>query len=190
VSNIELTKAPVTRATNHVNDSKTKGLLGLVDNTNLKIIEELVKNPNTSSASLATKLGMPLSSLQRRRAKLEKSVLIKSYHINLKASGGKMGDAVINVDKGRSREVATNILKKFKSNVMNVSTRINSEHNVAAQIIYNDTAELHNLLENIKSIPYVTSLQWSEMVEIIGDNSPSVITAFFNNSRQRLSQLD
>jgi DNA-binding Lrp family transcriptional regulator len=177
--------------TNHdINDVKIKAPLPLVDDINLKIIEELVKNPNTSSASLATKLGMPLSSLQRRRTKLEKSLLIKSYHINLKASGGKMGDAVINVDKGRSREVATNILKKFKSNVMSVSTRINSEHNVAAQIIYNDTSELHNLLESIKSIPYVTSLQWSEMVEIIGDNSPLVITAFFNNSRQRLAQLD
>ena len=179
----KIKRTPVTRSTNHVNDSK-KGLLGLVDNTNLRIIEQLVKNPSTSSASLATKLGIPLSSLQRRRTKLEKSVLTKSYDINLKAAGGKMGDAVINVDKGRSREVATNILKKFKSNVMNVSTRINSEHNVAAQIIYNDTAELHNLLENIKSIPYVTSLLWSEMVERIGDNSPSVITSFFNNSKQ------
>ena len=96
-----------------------------------------------------------------------------------------MGDVVINVDKGRSREVAGSILKKFKSNVMNVSTRINSEHNVSAQIIYNDTAELHNLLESIKSTPYVTSLQWSEIVEIIGDNSPSVITTYFK-SRQRL----
>ena len=104
----KIKKTPVTRS--NANDSK-QGLLGLVDNTNLK---ELVKNPGTSSASLATKLRMPLSSLQRRRAKLEKSVLTKSYDINLKASGGKMGDAVINVDKGRSREVATNILKKFK----------------------------------------------------------------------------
>ena len=61
---------------------------------------------------------------------------------------------------------------------MQVSTRTNSEHNVAAQIIYNDTAELHNLLENIKSIPCVTSLQWSEMVEMLGDNSHLVITPF------------
>ena len=175
--------------TNHdINDFKFKGLSTLVDDINLKIIEELVKNPSTSSASLATKLGMPLSSLQRRRAKLEKSLLIKAYHIDLKASGGKMGDAVINVDKGKSKEVATNILKKYKNNVMSVSTRINSEHNVAAKILYNNTAELHNILEGIKSIPYVTSLQWSEMVEMIGDNSPLVITAFFNNSRQRLAQ--
>ena len=46
-----------------------------------------------------------------------------------------MGDVVINVDKGKSKEVATNILKKHKNNVMGVSTRINSEHNVAAEII-------------------------------------------------------
>jgi DNA-binding Lrp family transcriptional regulator len=193
VSKIRIRKtleALETLSKSDVNGFKSKGLLAFVDDVNLKIIEELVKNPSIRSSSLATKLQIPLSSLQRRRTKLEKSVLIKTYHIDLKRSGGKMGDIVINVDKGRSREVATNILKKYKSNVMNVSTRINSEHNVAAQIIYEDTAELHNLLENIKSIPYVTSLQWSEIVEIIGDNSPSVISTFFNKSRHRLAQLD
>jgi DNA-binding Lrp family transcriptional regulator len=158
VANSKITQSQIVRSTNYVNNSKTKELLGLVDNTNLKIIEELVKNPSTSSASLATKLGMPLSSLQRRRTKLEKSLLTKAYHIDLKASGCKMGDIVVSVDKGRSREVATNILKKFKSNVMNASTRINSEHNVNVQVLYNDTAELHNLLENIRSMLYVTSL--------------------------------
>jgi len=88
--------------TNHdINDFKFKGLLTLADDINLKIIEELVKNPSTSSMSLATKLGMPLSSLQRRRTKLERSLLIKAYHIDLKASGAKMGDIVVNVDKGK-----------------------------------------------------------------------------------------
>ena len=37
------------------------------------------------------------------------------------SKGVWMGDVVINVDKGRSREVATNILKKFKSIAMSVS---------------------------------------------------------------------
>jgi len=110
---------------NGINDFKVKGFLTLIDDINLKIIEEIVKNPNASSMPIATKLQMPLSSLQRRRTKLEKSVLTKAYHVNLKTSGGKVGDTIINVDKGRSREVAGSILKKFKSNVMNVSTRIN-----------------------------------------------------------------
>jgi len=54
-------------------------------------------------------------------------------------------------------------------------SRINSGHTVAAH-----TAELHNLLDSIRSLPYVTSLEWSEMVEMIGNKSPSVIDAFFN----------
>jgi hypothetical protein len=57
-----------------------------------------------------------------------------------------------------------------------------------SRIKYNDTAELHDLLERIKSLPQVTSLHWSEIVEIIGDNGHSVITAFFNNSKQHWTQ--
>jgi hypothetical protein len=103
VSNSRTAKIPITHSNNNndLNDSKVKEPFKLVDNTNLKIIEELVKNPSTSSASLASKLEMPLSSLQRRRSKLEKSVLLKSYHIDLKASGGKMGDAVIKENQER-----------------------------------------------------------------------------------------
>jgi hypothetical protein len=94
--------------------------------------------------------------------------------------GGKIGEIIIKVEKGKSREVAQEILKKYKNNVMNVSTRINTEHNVSAQLIYKDTAELHNLLESIRSMLYVTNLQWSEIVETLGDNSSSAVVAFFN----------
>lgn len=169
---------------NVANNSKTL-LSRIIDNTNLKIIEELVKNPESTSSCLATKLQIPLSSLQRRRAKLERSVLSKSYQINLTSIAGKLGEVFINVDKGKSREVAKQILTKFKDNIMSVSTRINAKHNIAAHIMYNDTTELHNLLENIKAMPFVTALEWSETVEIIGDNSPAVLSAFFVKSRPK-----
>ncbi|NAL78330.1 Lrp/AsnC family transcriptional regulator [Nitrososphaera sp. AFS] len=165
--------------------STPQRLSRLIDNINLKIIEELVKNPGTSSSSLSTKLEIPLSSLQRRRARIEKYILNKSYQINLRSISGKVGEVVINVEKGKSREVAKQILKRFKGNVMSVSTRINAEHNVAAHIMYNDTAELHALLENIKSMPFVSHLQWSEIVEVIGDNSHAVMSAFFVRSKPK-----
>lgn len=157
-----------------------KELMNLIDSINIKIISELVKDPAASSLSLSKKLRIPLSSLQRRRAKLEKLVLAKVYHVNLKVFGGKIGEIIIKVEKGKSREVAQEILKKYKNNVMSVSTRINTEHNVSAQLIYKDTAELHDLLESIRSMLYVTNLQWSEIVETLGDNSSSAVVAFFN----------
>jgi DNA-binding Lrp family transcriptional regulator len=170
---------------NVAGNSKPLTLSRLIDDINLKIIEELVKNPESTSSSLATTLQIPLSSLQRRRAKLERSVLSKSYRINLTSIAGKMGEVVVNVEKGKSREVAKQILTKFKNNIMSVSTRINAIHNIAAHVMYNDTAELHNLLDNIKAMPFVTALEWSEIVEIIGDNSPTVMSAFFVKSRPK-----
>jgi DNA-binding Lrp family transcriptional regulator len=173
---------------NSLNNLHFKEMTKLIDNINIRIISELVKSPDTSSLALANKLHIPLSSLQRRRARLEKFLLNKAYHVNLKALGGKMGDVIINVEKGKSREVALDVLKKYKNNIMNVSTRINTEHNISAQLLYKDTAELHSLLESIKSIPYVTALQWSEIVEIIGDNSSSVISAFFDQQEKLIVQ--
>lgn len=167
------------------NNTKFYDALKIIDNINLKIIEELVLDPGQSSSSLAGKLQIPLSSLQRRRSKLEKTVLTKSYNINLRSIGGKIGEVVINVEKGKSREVAKQILKRFKNNVMNVSTRINAEHNISAQIMYNDTAELHTLLEDIKSMSFITNLQWSEIVETIGDNKLAVMGVFFSRTRRR-----
>jgi hypothetical protein len=53
-------------------------------------------------------------------------------------------------------------------------------HNVSARIIYKDTEELFHLIENIKTMDYVTGVSWSEMVEEIGDNNSEVISAFFS----------
>jgi predicted transcriptional regulator len=55
--------------------SSSKQVLKLLDATNVKIISELVNNPTMSSLALSKKLDVPLSTIQRRRAQLEKSIL-------------------------------------------------------------------------------------------------------------------
>ncbi len=87
---------------------------------------------------------------------------------------------VVNVDKGKSKEIAQILLKKYKNNIVSCDTRINSMYNVSARIIYKNTEELYELIEDIKTIGYVAGVQWSEMVEAIGDNNSEVIAAFFN----------
>ena len=53
-------------------------------------------------------------------------------------------------------------------------------HNVSARIIYKNTEELYELIEDIKTMDYVDGIQWSELVELIGENNPDVITSFFS----------
>jgi DNA-binding Lrp family transcriptional regulator len=154
-------------------------MLRLLDSTNIKIISELVRQPNISSLALSKKLDIPLSTLQRRRARIEDNLLKRNYVFNYKAFGGRVGDLIVSVDKGKSREIAQTLLKKYKNNIISCNTRINSEHNVSAHTIFKDTAELHELVESIKTVEYVTAVQWSELVEDIGENNFEVMSTFF-----------
>jgi DNA-binding Lrp family transcriptional regulator len=161
------------------NGSSAKYVSKLLDNINIRIVSELVREPDISSLALAKKLDIPLSTLQRRKARIEKAVLKRNYTFNYKAFGGRVGDLIVNVDRGKSKEVAQSLLKNYKNNVVSCDTRINSMHNVSAHVIYKNTEELFHLIESIKTMDYVTGVQWSEMVEIIGDNNSEVISAFF-----------
>jgi DNA-binding Lrp family transcriptional regulator len=155
--------AKVDKNNNNCKDSffdsySSKQASKLLDSINIKIVSELVKNPTISSLSLASKLDIPSSTLQRRRARIEKAILKRNYTFNYKSFGARVGDLIINVDKGRSDEVAQSILKKYKNNVAYCHTRIDLTHSVLAHIIYKDTEELYYLIENIKAIEYVNSL--------------------------------
>ena len=152
----------------------------LLNSTNLKIISELLRKPNISSSSLAKKVQLPLSTLQRRRAKLEEVILKKTYTFDYKSFGARAGDLIINVDKGKSDDIAQSILKKHRNNVTYSHTRIDSTHSVLAHIIYKETAELYYIIEDIKTVEYVNSVSWSETVDVIGDNNSEVISALFS----------
>ena len=83
----------------------------LLDTINVKITSELVNDPTMGSLDLSNKLQIPLSTIQRRRAQLEKSMLKRTYSFDYRAFGGREGDLILNVDKGKSKEVAQYLLK-------------------------------------------------------------------------------
>ncbi len=131
----------------------------MLDSTNIKIISQLLNDPTVSSLSLANKLDLPLSTLQRRRARIENAILKRNYTFNYKAFGGRVGDLIVNVDKGKSKEIAQSLLKKYKNNIVSCDTRINSQHNVSAHVVYKNTEELYKLIESIKTMDYVSGVQ-------------------------------
>ena len=175
-------KSSIPKSNNGTFNYSSKQASKLLDNTNLKIMSELLKNPSISSLTLADRLDIPLSTLQRRRIRIEKAILKKTYTLNYKAFGARVGDLIVNVDKGKSDEVAQNILRKYKNNVVYCHTRIDLVHSVLAHVIYKNTEDLYYLIENIKAMEYVNGLSWSEMVNVIGDNNSEVMSAFFANN--------
>ena len=165
---------------NKINDNDSQ--IFPFDSIDINIIRELLAKADIKSADIASKYKVPISTIQRRRKRLEDSILEKKYLIDVTKRDLRTGIILANVKRGKAKEVAKMILERHKSNAISSSTRINDQNNVITEIIYNTSSELYNILENIKKIPYVSSATWSELVEVVGNNDAPIIVAL---SRQK-----
>jgi len=164
--NIKITQA-------HNNE---RNLISTIDNINLKIIEELLNNGDIKSSEIASNLAIPLSTIQRRRTKIEKTIVRKTYEMSLSQLGFRTALIFADVQKGKAKETGEKLLKRYDNYILRASTRINSSNNLCLEIIYANSEELHALLEEIKAMPLTTSVDWSEQVYAIGDNISSVVS--------------
>jgi DNA-binding Lrp family transcriptional regulator len=170
------TKTTSLKSHNHKNYDKTGDTFRL-DSLDINIIKELLTDSNIRTADIAARYKIPLSTIQRRRARIENFVLEKKYHLDIKKRDWRRGIILANVIEGKAKEVAKIILERYKDNVISSSTRLNDQNNVIADVIYNETSDLYNIIEQIKGNPYVSAVTWSELVEVIGSNNAPLIRA-------------
>ena len=168
--NIKITQA-------HNNE---RNLISTLDNINLKIIEELLNNGDIKSSEIATKLAIPLSTIQRRRSMLEKySVLEKTYTLDPKKLGLRISEISINTKKGNSHEVMKEIYKSHRRNIVDMSLRIgNPDTNISFRIVYKNSVFLCNLLEEIKENEMVNGVSWSEYISEKKNDRSSFVDLF------------
>lgn len=152
--------------------------ISILDKINLKIMEELLNNGDIKSSEIALKLGIPLSTIQRRRSMLEKfSVLKKTYSVDPKKLGLRISEVSINTKKGSSQKVMNEIYKGHRKNIIDMSLRIgNPDTNISFRIVYKNSVHLFSLLEEIKANPLVDKVSWSEYITEIKNNP-----AYFSN---------
>ncbi len=151
-----------------------------LDNINLKIIEELLNNGDIKSSEIASKLAIPLSTIQRRRSMLEKyCVLEKTYTLDPKKLGLRISEISINTKKGNSHEVMKEIYKSHRRNIVDMSLRIgNPDTNISFRIVYKNSVFLFNLLEEIKENEMVNGVSWSEYISEKKNDQSSFVDLF------------
>jgi DNA-binding Lrp family transcriptional regulator len=136
--------------------------------TDKKILKVLL-NPagRVSSHALAAKLGIPRTTVQRRRNYLEKYFLEFAYSLKLKDLGYRRVDLLIYTGGGSTVEVAEKLLDRDE--VVSVGRSI-GEHTIdlRAEVIVKDNSQLLDLLEEVKGMPSVRDVVWSEIVKIVG----------------------
>ncbi|HSF49973.1 MAG TPA: Lrp/AsnC family transcriptional regulator, partial [Nitrososphaeraceae archaeon] len=85
-------------------DKSAVPVLSDVDKKILKIL--LVPDGNIPSSTIATKLGIPISTIRRRRRRLENEFL-KTYHVlDIEKFGWRRVDFFISIKNGKANTVA------------------------------------------------------------------------------------
>ncbi len=140
-------------------------LFSEVDKKILKLLLE--PKGNFSTRVLEKKLGIPRSTIQRRRRHLEEKFLNITYSLNLENLGFRRVDLLIYAGGGMTLPIAHELLKRDE--VVSVGRSI-GEHTIdlRAEVIIKDNSELLGLLELVKAMPNVRDVIWSEIVEIVG----------------------
>ena len=143
-----------------------------------KKILKILLNPSDriSSHALATKLGLPRTTVQRRRNYLEKHFLEFAYSLKLTDLGYRRVDLLIYTGGGDTVSIANKLLERDE--VVYVGRSI-GEHTIdlRAEVIIKDNSQLLDLLEEVKALPSVKDVIWSEIVKIVGQKRsvPSII---------------
>lgn len=77
----------------------------------------------------------------------------------------RTANLLIGVGKGGNEDIAGKIIQKHNKNVMSTTLVLgNPQVNLSADVYYKNSTELHNLLEDIKSMPNVNYIEWYEVV--------------------------
>src|SRR5919106_131540 len=170
-----------------------------LDKKDLIILNEMLANPDVTSLNISKKLKLPLSTVQRRRTAIERSSIVrKSYELDAKQFGWRTADILITVEKGDCVEIANRLLTEnigigLSSDISKIinkgdnispgprviesSLRIGDPAvNVVARVIYKSSDELFHIIQEIKKMPNIAHVEWSEIVKVVGRNNALVLT--------------
>ena len=137
-----------------------------------KILKALLSSTGTvSSAALSEELGIPLSTIQRRRRRLESRLVDRSYTLKAESFGMRTAELFISTKNGSTSEVANKLLTL--SAMVDSVVRVigDSTTSIILDIRFKTNPELLGVIEQIRSLSGVVTVSWIERISIEGQNN-------------------
>jgi hypothetical protein len=156
----------------HIAHSTPKKVSGVYfTEVDKKVLKSLLDSSGrVSSLSLSRRLEIPLTTVQRRRKRLESEFLEVSYSLKLEKLGWRNAQLLISTHKGMTSPVGKELLGH--RSITRVSKSI-GEHtiDIHAESVFKNNKELLDVIEWVKSLDGVREVVWTEPVETVGKNS-------------------
>ena len=133
-------------------------------------ILKILLTPNgrdKSTKSISTKLGIPVTTIRRRRKRLEDKFLKMHYVLDIEKFGWRRVDFFVSIRNGMVNAVAKKLMEF--DDVTYVGKSI-GEHTIDLRVetIVKDNSVLLDVLEQIKGMEGVKDVVWSEIVSVVG----------------------
>ena len=134
----------------------------------------LASSGRVSSLALSRKLEIPLTTIQRRRKRLESEFLEVAYSLKLDKLGWRKADLLISTSSGRASAIGKELLS---NNAITRVCRSIGEHTIDlhAEIVFKNNTELLHVIEWIKALEGVSDVVWTEPVEVVGKKDRDVL---------------
>jgi DNA-binding Lrp family transcriptional regulator len=141
-------------------------LLSDVDKTILRFLLD-PRNGKKSSLDLSRKVGIPVTTLRRRRRRLEAEFLDTYYALKIEKFGWRRIELYISTKNGMIDTISNQLLDF--SEVTYVGKSI-GQHTIdmRVKVIIKDNGELLDLIERVKGMNGVNDVIWSEIVQVVG----------------------
>ena len=146
------------------------GSISQSDKEILKILLASREGATITSKAIAGKLGIPATTVQRRRKRLEKDLLQINYSLDLKRFGLHQVEFLIATSSGKTMAVASALLKLPEVTYVGRSI---GQHTIdlRAETVLKDNADILRMSEMMKGMPGVKDVMWSEIVSVVGKKS-------------------
>jgi DNA-binding Lrp family transcriptional regulator len=143
----------------------TMTLLSDIDKKLLKIL--LTPDSKYSSKALSKKIGIPPTTVQRRRKRLEEEFLKVVYTLDLAKFGWHKVDFLIATESGKTDLIAKALLKRDEVTYVGKSI---GQHTIDLKVetVLEDNAEILRMMELLKATSGIKDVVWTEIVQIVG----------------------
>lgn len=153
--------------------------LPFLSNTDKKVIETLLATEGfASSKDLSKQLNIPLSTLQRRRKKLEATFIQRQYTLRMEKLGYRTATLFVSTGKRRYDPIGREILRMSDMVTFVSATIGQSSMDLRVEAVFKTSQDLMSLIDKIKSLDGVRDVIWNESVEMIGKKNTYPKTIF------------
>jgi DNA-binding Lrp family transcriptional regulator len=144
----------------------------ILSNADKKILKSLIASScNVSSLTLSRDLNIPLSTVQRRRKRLEASLIETVYQLKLDKFGWRNATLFVATASTSARTIGAEMMSWEKEVVAVKRCMGENSADLQIDILFKSNRELCDIIERVKTIEGVTNVSWSESIETLGRNT-------------------